>query len=387
MIAVLEMKKRRESLIKQHPYAITQAKDGRWCTNIYTPDGKRRMIICASLEKLHDKLADHYQELAKIQTVTISDLCKEWLDNKLRYHEITPSSHTKYMTDYNRFIRNNSHAFCRISVSCITEKNLREYIKDTIVQFNLTRKSYKQLHILLVGTLRFAKEEGYTDFSAGAFFYDLILSDRMFARRERTAPELETFSDDEVSQLVHFLWEEQDLRGLGLILMFQTGMRVGELAALSWKNVRDGKIIITATEEAYTDPKTKKKICEVVDHAKTEAGERTIFLPKQAEKTIKAIRTLNPFGEYLFMDKLGRIRAKRFNTWLHRACRKIGIPERSTHKIRKTYASILLSGGVDEKLVTSQMGHTDITITRSIYYYNRDSEAKKRKVLSKAINF
>ena len=191
-------------------------------------------------------------------------------------------------------------------------KNLREFSKDTIVQFNLIRKSYKQLHILLAGTLRFAKEEGYTDFSAGAFFYDLILSDRMFARQERPAPELETFSDDEVSQLVHFLWEEQDLRGLGLILMFQTGMRVGEL---------------------------------------------------------------------------GRIRAKRFNTWLHRACRKIGIPERSTHKIRKTYASILLSGGVDEKLVTSQMGHTDITITRSIYYYNRDSEAKKRKVLSKAINF
>ena len=87
------------------------------------------------------------------------------------------------------------------------------------------------------------------------------------------------------------------------------------------------------------------------------------------------------------MDKLGRIRAKRFNTWLHRACKKVGIPERSTHKIRKTYASVLLSSGVDEKLVTSQMGHTDISVTKNIYYFNRDKEAEKKIAISNAINF
>ena len=125
-----------------------------------------------------------------------------------------------------------------------------------------------------------------------------------------------------------------------------------------------------------------------MDHAKTEAGERRILLPEQAEKTLKAIRAINPFGEYLFMDKHGdRIRAKRFNTWLHRSCKKIGIPERSTHKIRKTYASILLSNHVDDRLVTSQMGHTDIAMTRSAYYYNRDTETENRRIISDVISF
>lgn len=141
--------------------------------------------------------------------------------------------------------------------------------------------------------------------------------------------------------IVNHLWEEQDPRGLGLILMFQTGMRVGELAALRRENIQDGKIRISATEETYVDPETGKKVCEVVDHAKTDAGERTIILPEGAERTLKAIRSLNPFGEYVFMDKQGRIRAKRFNYWLHRTCKKLGIPERSTHKIRKTYASMI----------------------------------------------
>ena len=65
----------------------------------------------------------------------------------------------------------------------------------------------------------------------------------------------------------------------------------------------------------------------------------------------------------------------------------IGIPERSTHKIRKTYANVLLSSGVDEKLITSQMGHTDIAVTRDIYYFNRDSREKNKLAISQAINF
>ncbi len=194
-------------------------------------------------------------------------------------------------------------------------------------------------------------------------------------------------SATEVQMIVDHLWKEQDLRGLGLILMFQTGMRVGELAALRWENVMEGKIRITATEETYVDPETGKKMCEVVDHAKTDAGERTIILPEAAERTMKAIRAKNPFGEFVFMDKLGRIRAKRFNYWLHRTCKALGIPERSTHKIRKTYASILLSNQVDERLVTLQMGHTDILTTKGIYYYNRKSADESRRVISSVINF
>ena len=90
----------------------------------------------------------------------------------------------------------------------------------------------------------------------------------------------------------------------------------------------------------------------------------------------------------MFMDNQGRrIRANRFNYWLHRACKKVGIPERSTHKIRKTYASILLGNNVDERLITNQMGHTDIATTKGSYYFNRNSEDKNKGIISDAINF
>ena len=206
-----------------------------------------------------------------------------------------------------------------------------------------------------------------------------------------------TLSNGNVTSVEDIIWENAppriigitlDIRGLGLILLFQTGMRVGELAVLKRENIQNDSIRVTATEETFYDSETGKRVSEPVDHAKTDAGERTILLPETAEKTLKAIRALNPFGEFLFMDKQGRrIRANRFNHWLHRACKKVGIPERSTHKIRKTYASILLSNRVDDRLVTSQMGHTDISTTRGSYYFNRNSEDQNKKLISSVINF
>ena len=387
-VIAANMRKKNEQYIKNHPYAITQnKKDGRWFTSIYDSSGKRKIIVGSSIEQLHSKLIEHYKKLEEEQSVTFPIICKEWLDEKLRHKEITPASHTKYMTDNRRFFLRD-HEFNRMPISSVTDSDLRWFIKDTIADLSLTKKAYKQMQILLKGAFLYAKEEGYTDFSAGTFFFDLVLSDRLFARKAKPDDETQVFNDTEVQMIVDHLWKEQDIRGLGLILMFQTGMRVGELAALRRESIKDGCIRISATEETYADPETGKKICEVVDHAKTDAGERTIILPEGAERTLKAIRALNPFGEFLFMDKHGdRIRSKRFNTWLHRTCKKLGIPERSTHKIRKTYASILLSNRVDERLVTLQMGHTDILTTKGIYYYNRKNAEESRQVISGVINF
>ena len=56
-------------------------------------------------------------------------------------------------------------------------------------------------------------------------------------------------------------------------------------------------------------------------------------------------------------------------------------------KIRKTYACILLSSRVNDRLITSQMGHTDIVTTRNIYYYNRKTADESKQVISNAISF
>lgn len=52
---------------------------------------------------------------------------------------------------------------------------------------------------------------------------------------------------------------------------------------------------------------------EVRESPKTEAGNRDIILSSDAQKTLKEIRKMNPFGEYMFMSDGKRIKEKAFS--------------------------------------------------------------------------
>ncbi len=67
---------------------------------------------------------------------------------------------------------------------------------------------------------------------------------------------------------------------------------------------------------------------------------------------------------------------KAFSDKICRLCKQNNIVPKSMHKVRKTYATKLLNAGVSEKLVISQMGHTDIETTTEYYWFNDyDQEA------------
>ena len=82
------------------------------------------------------------------------------------------------------------------------------------------------------------------------------------------------------------------------------------------------------------------------------------------------------------MDGDRRVKGDRFSWKLKRICTYLGIRGRSLHKVRKTYASVLLDSGCSEKLIMHQMGHTDIRTTLGHYYFDR----KGRDVNVQAVN-
>ncbi|HBA48750.1 MAG TPA: hypothetical protein DCZ91_13320 [Lachnospiraceae bacterium] len=72
---------------------------------------------------------------------------------------------------------------------------------------------------------------------------------------------------------------------------------------------------------------------------------------------------------------------------LHRVCKEVGVQDKSTHKTRKTYASILLSSGIDTSMVISLIGHTDISCTEQYYHPSRKDIAAKSMVLNNIPEF
>lgn len=379
----IEMNKRKE-LLEKHPYKIWEGKDGKWYT--YIPDesknDERRLIKRTNLTSLENIVIAHWKKIGEIHT--LKSTFYEWLNEKLKYGEIEKNTYDRYETDFNRFF---NHGFEDTNIKNITEDVLEDFIKTTINEKNLTSKAYSGMRTLIIGIFKYAKKHKYSDISIHIFFGDLNLSKRIFTKKVKCA-EKEVFTEQEIKLMVQYINSKTPkAREFGILLAIYTGMRPGELSALKPSDIKkDNRTIHIQRSEVKYKGNDGKTVIDVKNFPKSDAGDRYLLLNDKAFDVTKKILRLNPFGEYLFQDEKThkRITENGFNHKLSRICSSVGIPVRTMHKLRKTYGTTLIDHGVDDSIITEQMGHADIKTTRQYYYYSNQSNAEKLEQLNRA---
>lgn len=372
---------KRQEILSQHTY--WQNKEGLWMTHF--PDKKKGRIIRKrkSKEELENLIVEYYENLK--EEIYIKDVFWEWINSKKDYGEIQAQSYDRYCTDFKRFFPE-TIPICKKEFSRITEDDLTNFIKSTIHKLGLTRKAYAGLRTLVRGIFKYGKNKKYTSISMTNFFGDIELPNNIFEKKF-VNKNTEVFKENEIQVIISYLRNHADIWNMGLLLQFQTGMRIGEIAALKQEDIQpDGTLLVRRTEVKYKDD-SGKWVVGVKDFSKTDAGNRNIILPENATWTLSQISELNLHGEFLFMNKGKRIRENTFNKRLSRICRELKLEHRSSHKIRKTYGTTLLDCGVTESTVSEQLGHSDITTTRKYYYFSNKSAETKAKQINNAINF
>ena len=82
------------------------------------------------------------------------------------------------------------------------------------------------------------------------------------------------------------------------------------------------------------------------------------------DKIVNMLSNMKKESEFVFSDNGEPISAKTlFGNW-KKVLSNSKIPYKKFHSLRHTYATMLLSHGVDLKTVQDLMGHSDITITQ-----------------------
>ena len=382
-ISNIEMNKKRKEIIEKHKecHSIWEWR-GKWFTCVKDAAGKKATRKRNSLEELADFLIDYYEQGES--RVYLRDVFEAWINDKLRYGDILKQSYDRYTSDFYRYFQSNCN-LCQIPIGDISAAMLEEHVRETIRRLGLSRKAYSGMITVIRGTFKRARKMGLTELIISQVLEDMEIPRKAFTEKQKSA-ESEVFMEDEIPRIVKHLQENPDEWNLALLLQFQTGMRVGEIVALRWRDIEGDVIHVRGTEIKYKD-ESGKWVLAVQDHAKTAAGYRDIVVPPQTLDVIKAVRKLNPFGEYVFMHKGKRMRGAAVNRHLGLVCDKVGISKRSSHKIRKTYGTTLLDAKVDDALVAAQMGHKDVATTRKLYYYCNSSEDNKRRQVSDAIYF
>ena len=373
----IDMDKRKE-ILNRHPFSIWINNQGIYCT--YFPDEKRGRVLKKrkTLDALENLIVDFWNE--KESNPTIFEVYSEWISGKLERNEIQKSTKNRYDRQYKESMK----IWGKKKIKNIQEIDIEDFLLSAIHEHNLTQKGFSNLRTIIYGIFKRAKKKKLVSFSITQVVSDMDISKKIFRREIRNDNEL-VFSKEEMPRIIHYFDSKEetkhlDLIDLGLYILFKSGLRPGELAGLYRSDIEKNIIHVHRTEIRYEDEDGAHY--EVRDFPKTDAGIRDVIIPDDALWIIKKIFKINPFGTFLFEREGKRIRTYVFRSRLLSICKKIQITPKSPNKIRKTYGTILLDEHVDESIIISQMGHTDIKTTKSFYYKNRNNLAQKIEAIN-----
>ncbi len=150
-------------------------------------------------------------------------------------------------------------------------------------------------------------------------------------------------------------------------LLFMTGMRIGEAAALHWSDIDFETGLLSITKTLYYKTMTDYKFVE----PKTQASIRTIYIDADTLNELKAWKKVQqqvlPNCE-LVLSYNGTPTSK---TTLPRALEKLaglaGVHRIKIHALRHSHASLLISMDENPLLIKERLGHEKIQTTLGTY--------------------
>jgi integrase len=154
------------------------------------------------------------------------------------------------------------------------------------------------------------------------------------------------------------------------------GLRIWELSALKWSDWIEERTLLVTREEVRNQVTNTYHIEE---HTKTHTARQVILVPK----AVALLRSIEHKNEYIFVRGSERITSRQYAYILEKYAERQGIATKSTHKMRKTYASLLNANGVPLDCIREQLGHSSLSTTLS-YIYNPLTEAETYDLLTKA---
>lgn len=177
------------------------------------------------------------------------------------------------------------------------------------------------------------------------------------------------YSTDEQKVLKMILYRGGSPAYNVVLIMLETGMRVGEALALCWSDVdwRRRAVRISKTVVRIADQKRSY----VQQSAKSYTSNRTIPLSKEAYDLLSWMKkTDQTLSDFIFHDENGRrLSYEALRWWTTKACEEAGVPYYGQHVFRHTFASNCYQRGCDVKKLSKLLGHSDVTITYNVYIH------------------
>lgn len=357
---------------------------------------KPKDIYAKTVKELETKIKNITNELnhgIKANEVLFGDFFEDWLYD-VKFIGLKPKSRMLYDSTFRNYIKNNE--IYNIKLKSLKAIDIQRYF-NKLYQNGVSNSLLLTINKMMAPCIRYSYNNGYIikDFSK---MY--LVPKRAKTSNKRVKP----FTLEEQKIFLKAI-EGHRYEVLFLVALY-TGLREGEILALTWKDIDFIKNTVTVSKTVsrvsdITKEKRSKGYIKV-GTPKTVKGNRVVPLPNFLVKRLKQYKLLKKeeslkigiqFKESnnLFTTGNGNITEV---SNLHKSFKKIllntNLENRKFHDLRHTYATRLFELGESAKTVQELLGHSSISMTLDIYTHvlkeTKETAVKKLDELSKTFN-
>lgn len=293
-------------------------------------------------------------EFVDKSSITIFHLAKQIIDDKYNLNEIKENTYLTHLATLKRL-----QPIYNTPLQSANETQLKAYFQTQLDKSNsILRKDYELLKATFKEAIR----------------RDIITKNPMESIRlpksRQKQESVRALTLEEQNKLLDILTTEDVKYSNQMLLSMFTGMRMGEINALTKKdiNLTFGTIYVNKTIS-----RGEKGKATLGKSTKTFAGTRTIYITEDV-KTILTECLEVAAGDMLFTTETGGlVTSNQVNMELQRTLTKYEIVDDTIngkvtcHSLRHTYATRCIEAGMPPKVLQQLLGHTDIKITLNIY--------------------
>ena len=297
--------------------------------------------------------AGNLEPKKKPQIVTIYDFAEKMIGDQLALNEIRQSSYDRKMATLKMLDGISDQQLVEV-----TEDDLIEYFKSVL---NYSQSCVNKIYQLLGAVFLKAINKNIIEINP-------LRNIRRPKSKKKTIP-VRALTIDEQSKLLNVLKTEDVRYSEIMLLSMFTGMRIGEVCALTAEDINFKDNTINVCKTVSRGEYGKTIICET----KTSAGMRTLHINHDVAEFLRTCIGEKDFGLLFKSGNNKLVTTNQVNYVYAKVLKDHNIVDNSVygkvdlHSLRHTYATRCIEAGMPAKVLQQILGHTDISITLDVY--------------------